>query len=134
MRILLTGHNGYIGSVMLPVLRAKGHDVVGFDAGYYDACKFLPNEPVEKFARQDLRDVREADLKGFDAVVHLAALSNDPIGNLREDWTHQINFEGTIKLAQAAKAAGVKRFSPHRATCTAPPKPSKSPKIRRSPP
>jgi len=110
MRILLTGHNGYIGSVMLPLLKQAGYDVTNLDAGYYDACRFLPDEPAEKFTRRDLRDVTEADLKGFDAVVHLAALSNDPIGNLRADWTRDINYEGTIKLAEAAKKAGVKRF------------------------
>src|ERR1700733_6622383 len=110
MRVLLTGHNGYIGSVMLPVLRQVGHDVTGFDIGYYDACRFLPDEPPDVFERQDIRDITEYDFENFDAVVHLAALSNDPIGNLRFDWTRSINFEATVRLAEAAKRAGVKRF------------------------
>jgi len=110
MRILLTGSNGYIGSVMAPILRKAGHDVVGLDVGYFADCHFYPDAESDKFIRRDIRDIKASDFEGFDAVVHLAALSNDPIGNLREDWTRTINLEGTIKVAKLARSAGVSRF------------------------
>jgi nucleoside-diphosphate-sugar epimerase len=91
MRILVTGHAGYIGAVLVPRLRARGHDVVGLDSGLFAACTFGP-EPAPVPARSgDIRDVRVEDLRGFDAVVHLAALSNDPLGDLDPAWTHDIN-------------------------------------------
>ena len=108
-RILLTGNNGYIGSVMAPWLQRAGYDVVGLDADYFADCKLTPYDGVPTL-RKDLRTVSSADLRGFDAVVHLAALSNDPIGNLNEGWTRSINLEGTIRLATLAKEAGVRRF------------------------
>ena len=109
-RVLITGHNGYIGSVMGPLLAQAGHRVVGLDIGYFDGCT-LVRDPVRVPAlHKDIRDLTTADLKDFDAVIHLAALSNDPIGNLDAEWTRQINFEGTLRVAQCAKAAGVERF------------------------
>lgn len=108
-RILLTGNNGYIGSVMAPGLQRAGYDVVGLDADYFADCKLAPCDGIPTL-RKDVRAVEAADLEGIDAVVHLAALSNDPIGNLNEGWTRSINLEGTIRLATLAKEAGVRRF------------------------
>lgn len=110
MRVLLTGHLGYIGVEAVPVLKAAGHDVVGLDTGFFNECDFaappdpLPSIPV------DLRDVTPDHLAGIDAVMHLGALSNDPLGNLNAQLTYDINLEASIRLARAAKAAGVKRF------------------------
>jgi nucleoside-diphosphate-sugar epimerase len=109
-RILITGHNGYIGSVMAPSFVQAGHDVVGLDTGYFQACTFVPERTKVPSVRKDLRDLELSDLEGFDAVVHLAALSNDPIGNLNEKWTEEINFRSSVRLAELAKAAGVERF------------------------
>ncbi len=109
-RVLLTGHNGYIGSVMAPLLAHAGYGVVGVDTGYFDACTLVPDKVRVPAMRKDIRDLTAADLEGFDAVIHLAALSNDPIGNLDAGWTREINYEGTARLAQSAKAAGVERF------------------------
>jgi nucleoside-diphosphate-sugar epimerase len=110
MRVLVTGNRGYIGSVLAPTVAAAGHDVVGLDTGYYDECDF--GEPPDEFPtlEMDVRDVSAADLDGFDGVVHLAALSNDPIGDLNEQWTYDINLDGTLHLARIAKEAGVGRF------------------------
>lgn len=110
MRILITGHAGYIGSVMAPFLIEAGHDVVGLDVGYFNGCDFASGpEPIPEMAL-DLRDVRAEHLEGFDAVLHLAALSNDPLGSIDPEVTHQINFGASVRLALAAKAAGVPRF------------------------
>ena len=110
MKVLVTGHHGYIGSVLAPMLRHAGHDVVGLDTFYYRGCDFGDPVELEPALARDLRDVRPSDLDGFDAVVHLAALSNDPIGDLNVDWTYAINLEGTMILARAAKEAGVRKF------------------------
>jgi nucleoside-diphosphate-sugar epimerase len=110
MRVLVTGHHGYIGSVLAPALREAGHQVVGLDTFYYRDCDFDDGSPFEPALAADLRDVRPADLEGFDAVVHLAALSNDPLGDFNPNWTYAINRDGTIALAHAAKAAGARRF------------------------
>ncbi len=109
MRVLITGHQGYIGSVMAPLIAAAGHEVVGLDTGYFSECTVAPIEPIATITR-DLRDVETADLKGFDAVIHLAGLSNDPLGFLNPELTYKINFGGGLRLAVAAKAAGVSRF------------------------
>ena len=110
MKVLVTGHHGYIGSVVAPQLAEAGHDVVGLDSFLYRGCDFGPEVGrVEELAR-DIRDVTPADLAGFDAVVHLAALSNDPLGDLNPEWTYDVNLEGTLRLARSAKEAGVERF------------------------
>src|ERR1043166_5423437 len=109
-RILITGHNGYIGSVMTPHLAAAGYDVVGLDTGYFSECSLIPDATKVPTIDKDLRDLEAGDLEGFDAVVHLAALSNDPIGNLNDAWTEQINYHGSVKLAELARDAGVGRF------------------------
>jgi nucleoside-diphosphate-sugar epimerase len=110
VRVLVTGHHGYIGSVVAPQLAEAGHDVVGLDAFLYRGCDFGPEVGVVEERRGDVRDVTVADLAGFDAVVHLAALSNDPLGDLNAEWTYDVNLEGTLALARAAKEAGVERF------------------------
>jgi len=109
-RLLITGHNGYVGSVMTPAFVQAGFDVVGLDTGYYRDCTLVPDALSVPEIRKDLRDLAPEDLEGFDAVVHLAALSNDPIGNLNQAWTEEINFQASVQLAQLAKAAGVRRF------------------------
>jgi nucleoside-diphosphate-sugar epimerase len=109
-RILVTGNNGYIGSVMAPWLQRQGYDVVGLDTDYFTECTLVPDLASIPTIRKDIRDVMPEDLRGFDAVVHLAALSNDPIGNLNEEWTTDINGRGTIRLAEMAKEAGIRRF------------------------
>ena len=110
MRILLTGHKGYIGAVAGPVMRSAGHEVVGLDAELFAGCEFGEAAPEIPEVRKDIRDLTRADLEGFDGVVHLAALSNDPLGNLNSTLTYDINHRASIRLAELAKAAGVKRF------------------------
>ena len=110
MRTLVTGHDGYIGSVLVPLLRAAGHDVTGLDISLYADGVLGPPPPEVPALRVDLRDVEAEHLRGFDAVLHLAALCNDPIGNLNPDLTYDINHRATVRLARAAKASGVRRF------------------------
>ena len=110
MRVLVTGHHGYLGSVLGPVLRDAGHDVVGLDTFFYRGCDFGSSDEFEPARALDVRDVSASDLEGFDAVVHLAALSNDPLGDLNSGWTYDINRDGTVAVARAAKEAGVGRF------------------------
>src|SRR5262245_44773883 len=110
MRVLLTGNRGYIGTVMGPMLAAAGHDVRGLDTDFYAACTFLGSVPEIPTLRRDLRDATPADLEGFDAVIHLAALSNDPLGDLNPEVTYAINHRGSVHLARVAKEAGVPRF------------------------
>jgi nucleoside-diphosphate-sugar epimerase len=110
MRVLVTGHHGYIGSVLAPSLQEAGHEVVGLDTFYYQGCDFGDGSAFEPALAADLRDVQPADLEGFDAVVHFAALSNDPLGDFNPGWTYGINRDGTIALARAARDAGAKRF------------------------
>ncbi len=112
MRVLVTGHRGYIGVVLTPMLEAAGHEVVGLDSDLYRRCTFAPGGemPEVPTIRKDVRDVEVSDLLGFDAVLHLAALSNDPLGDFRPETTYSINYEGTMRVARAAKAAGVERF------------------------
>jgi nucleoside-diphosphate-sugar epimerase len=109
-RILITGHEGYIGSVMVPVFLKEGYAVTGLDSGYFRQCTLKAERADIPRLDKDLRNVSVDDLQGFHAVIHLAALSNDPIGNLDEEWTRQINDQGTVNLATCAKAAGVERF------------------------
>jgi len=110
MKVLLTGHKGYIGAVAGPILRSAGHDVVGLDTDLYANCDFGDATSNFPEIRKDLRDLTRADLEGFDAVVHLAALSNDPVGNLNPQLTYDINHLASVNLAKHAKEAGVTRF------------------------
>jgi nucleoside-diphosphate-sugar epimerase len=110
MKLLITGHLGYIGAEMIPVMLEAGHDVTGLDTGFYDECDFA-RPPVDvRSLRLDLRDVTPEHLEGFDAVIHLAALSNDPLGDINPDLTYDINLDASVRLAESAKAAGVERF------------------------
>jgi nucleoside-diphosphate-sugar epimerase len=110
MKVLMTGHMGYIGSVMAPFFRAAGHAVTGLDSYLFGGCTLGECPPEIPARRIDLRDVQRADLEGFDAVVHLAALSNDPLGDFNPESTYDINHRASVRLAQLAKAAGVPRF------------------------
>jgi nucleoside-diphosphate-sugar epimerase len=110
MRILITGHNGYIGSVLTPFMAAAGHDVVGLDTYLFEGCTFGPEGEAIEAMRLDVRDVRATDLAGFDAIMHLAALSNDPLGNVNPQCTYDINHLASVHLARIAKQAGVPRF------------------------
>jgi len=110
MKVLVTGHTGYIGSVMVPLLRRAGHEVVGMDSYLFEGCDFGDDEPPVRALRVDLRDVAASHLKGFDTVIHLAALSNDPLGNVNPQCTYDINHLASVHLAEQAKQAGVPRF------------------------
>ncbi len=110
MQVLVTGHRGYIGSVLAPMLERAGHQVTGLDSDIFRACDFGDMPVPAPGIRRDVRDVHPGDLEGFDAVIHLAGLSNDPLGDLDPDLTHEINTEATLRLARSAKAAGVGRF------------------------
>jgi nucleoside-diphosphate-sugar epimerase len=110
MRILLTGHKGYIGAVAGPILESAGHEVVGLDTDLFAGCDFGKPFPEIPEIRKDMRDLEKADLEGFDAVLHLAALSNDPLSNLDPRLTYDINHLASVRLAKLAKQAGVKRF------------------------
>jgi len=110
MRILLTGHKGYIGAVAGSMLLAAGHEVIGLDTDLYEDCDFGAASAAIPEVRKDLRDLTRSDLEGFDAVLHLAALSNDPIGNLNASLTYDINHLASVRLAELAKQAGVERF------------------------
>ncbi|HEX4812919.1 MAG TPA: SDR family oxidoreductase [Nonomuraea sp.] len=117
MRILLTGHQGYLGTVMAPVLAAAGHEVVGLDSGLFADCVLgpVPDDPPGHAV--DLRDVPASALDGIDAVAHLAALSNDPLGSLAPELTHDINHRASVRLARLARDAGVRRFV-YASTCS----------------
>jgi nucleoside-diphosphate-sugar epimerase len=111
MRILLTGHDGYIGHVLTPMLLERGHEVTGLDSCLYDGCGFATDQPLPiPVIRKDVRDVQVEDLRGFDAVAHLAGISNDPLGDLAPQTTYAINHEASVRLARLAKQAGVQRF------------------------
>ncbi|NLX10371.1 MAG: SDR family oxidoreductase [Chloroflexi bacterium] len=110
MRVLVTGHQGYIGTILTPMLLAEGHEVVGLDSDLYRECTFGEGLPVIPELQKDVRDVELADLEGFDAVLHLAGLSNDPLGDLNPALTEEINYRASVRLAELAKQAGVPRF------------------------
>jgi nucleoside-diphosphate-sugar epimerase len=110
MRILLTGHKGYIGAVTGPILRSAGYEVVGLDSDLFAGCDFGSTVPELPEIRKDLRDLSADDFRGFDAVVHFAALSNDPLGDLDNQLTFDINHRASVRLAELAKASGVQRF------------------------
>jgi len=117
VRVLLTGHQGYLGTVMAPVLAAAGHDVVGLDSGLFADCVLGPQPEDPPGMVADLRDVTIDQLTGFDAVVHLAALSNDPLGSLAPEVTYDINQHASTRLARLARDAGVRRFL-YASTCS----------------
>jgi nucleoside-diphosphate-sugar epimerase len=112
MKVLVTGHRGYIGAVMVPMLVEAGHQVVGLDSDLYRGCDFTPAGGLLRVPalQRDLRDIALEDVAGFDAVVHLAALSNDPLGDLAPSHTYDINLHASVRLAELAKQAGVSRF------------------------
>ncbi len=114
MKILATGHNGYIGVVLTPILQDAGHEVVGLDTNLFDGCGLELDDASSRFEpasiQKDVRDVEVEDLAGYDAVIHLAALSNDPLGNLDENLTYEINHLASTRLARLAKEAAVRRF------------------------
>lgn len=117
MKILVTGHQGYLGTVMVPMLAQAGHDVVGLDTGYFADCVLGPLPHEVPTIGTDLRDVDAAQLAGFEAVVHLAALSNDPLGALAPQITHDVNHHASVRLARLARDAGVRRFL-YASTCS----------------
>jgi nucleoside-diphosphate-sugar epimerase len=111
MKICVTGASGYIGSVIGPYLIARGHSVAGFDAGFYESpLLFSENAPRPSVTRADIRNLTREDFAGFDAVVHLAGLSNDPLGQLDPILTRSVNFEGSLNVAREAREAGVRRY------------------------
>ncbi|WP_067689371.1 NAD-dependent epimerase/dehydratase family protein [Nocardia jejuensis] len=117
MRVLVTGHQGYLGTVMVPELQRAGHEVTGLDSGYFAECVLGQAPEAPPTLSVDLRDVRAEHLAGFDAVVHLAALSNDPLGALAPQITYDINHHASVRLARLAKDAGVRRFL-YASTCS----------------
>ena len=110
MKVLVTGNNGYVGTVLTDILLQKGYSVTGLDVNYFEPCTL---EPVRQDFNQVVKDIREVeskDVSGFDAIVHLAGLSNDPLGELNPGLTEDINYQGTVNIARLAKKAGVQRF------------------------
>ena len=110
MRVLVTGNNGYIGTVLTPLLQQAGHEVTGMDTNLFERSHFLGDIPEIRTIRKDVRDIEESDVDGFDAIIHLAGLSNDPLGDYRPELTESINFLASVKVAKAAKSVGVGRF------------------------
>ncbi len=110
MNVLVTGHLGYIGTVLTPMLLDEGHTVVGLDSDLYRRCTYCDGMVTVPEIRKDVRDVQLHDLEGFDAVLHLAGLSNDPLGDLNPDLTLEINHKASVRLAELAKQASVRRF------------------------
>ena len=110
MRILVTGHLGYIGTVLVPMLLERGHDVVGLDSDLFEDCTFTGAIADVPNIKKDVRDIEEPDLAGFEAVIHLAGLSNDPLGDYKPELTDAINYEASVRVARLAKDAGAQRF------------------------
>ncbi len=110
MRVLVTGHRGYIGSLLVPILLDSGHEVWGFDSDLFAGCTFSGSLAEVPEIRKDIRDTKPADVSGFQAIIHLAGLSNDPLGDYRPALTREINFKASLRLASLAKDAGVERF------------------------
>lgn len=110
MRVLITGSMGYIGTVLAPMLLSEGYDVVGMDIDYYSRCTFMGALADIPTLKMDVRDVSMTAVEGFDAIIHLAGLSNDPLGDYNPTLTEDINFKGSVHLAQLARQAGVQRF------------------------
>ena len=110
MRLMVTGDQGYIGAVLVPILMGKGYEVIGYDAGYFTENTLQDIEEDYTKIRKDIRDIEKNDLKGIDGIIHLAGLSNDPLGDFSPLLTEDINFSGTMRLAELAKECGVSRF------------------------
>jgi nucleoside-diphosphate-sugar epimerase len=110
MRVLLTGHQGYIGTVLAPMLIAAGHEVVGLDSDLFKQCTYGEEVPAIPSLQKDVRDAAASDLEGCEAIIHLAGLSNDPLGDFNPRLTYQINHLASVRLAMLAKAAGVTRY------------------------
>jgi nucleoside-diphosphate-sugar epimerase len=110
MKILVTGHLGYIGSVLTPMLLERGHQVTGLDSDIFRSCTFVGTLAHTPLIEKDIRDIEPDDVAGFDAIIHLAGLSNDPLGDYRPNLTEDINCGASVRLAQLAKKAGVRRF------------------------
>ncbi|MFH1843679.1 MAG: SDR family oxidoreductase [bacterium] len=110
MKVLVTGHRGYIGSILVPMLQRAGHDVVGLDSDLFRACTFTGAVPELPSIEKDVRDVIGDDLPSCDAVIHLAGLSNDPLGDYQPELTEAINYRASVAIARLAKQAGVERF------------------------
>lgn len=110
MRVLLTGHQGYIGSILAPMLVRSGHDIVGLDSGLFDPCIYTGGAIGIPSIKKDVRDIEREDVEGFEAILHLAGLSNDPLGDLNPELTLDINYKATVRLAELAKAVGAERF------------------------
>ncbi len=110
MRVLVTGHKGYIGTVMVPMLRKAGHDVLGLDSDLYRNSTYGGSVPKDPEIIKDIRDIEKTDLAGIDAIIHLAGLSNDMLGDLNPELTYQINHAASVRLAAMAKELGISRF------------------------
>jgi nucleoside-diphosphate-sugar epimerase len=112
MRVLVTGHNGYVGTIMVPMLVAAGHDVVGLDTDLYEGSTFGEENETQNVPalKKDIRDIRPADLDGFNAIIHLAGLSNDPLGDLNPALTYEINHRASVRMAEIGKQVGVERY------------------------
>src|SRR5215468_2255477 len=110
MKVFVTGHRGYVGAHLVDVLKEAGHHVTGCDLNLFDGCAWEQLVPPDREMVRDVRVLTARDLDGFDCVMHLAAISNDPMGDLDPEITRDINACGSIGLARAAKAAGVPRF------------------------
>ena len=110
MRVFVTGHRGYIGTKLVPMLQERDHDVFGLDSDLYSSCDFGGSPPEIEHSTSDIRNATVEMLEGFDAVVHLAGLSNDPLGDYDPSLTQDINEDASIRLAKLAKKAGVQRF------------------------
>lgn len=110
MKILVTGNKGYIGCILTQLLVERGYSVIGFDTDYYKGCELKKIDPDITQINKDVRKISKTDLKGIDAIVHLAALSNDPLGELNPELTYDINYTATVQLATLAKEIGIKRF------------------------
>jgi nucleoside-diphosphate-sugar epimerase len=110
LRVLVSGHNGYIGSVLVPMLKRAGHEVLGLDSDLFAACTFGSDPPEVECLQIDVRDVETEAMVGFDAVIHLAAVCNDPVGDLNPQATYDINHSASARIAEKARAAGVTRF------------------------
>jgi nucleoside-diphosphate-sugar epimerase len=110
MRLMVTGDQGYIGAVLVPILMSQGYEVIGYDAGYFTENTLTGLEDNYKKIKKDIRDIDKNDLKGIDGIIHLAGLSNDPLGDFSPLLTEDINLNGTMRLAELAKESGVSRF------------------------